>query len=125
MIRTDAQLTVSRFCELIGLSRRSFYDRRSAHRDGPRRKGPWPTPALDAIDADVVRIAEARPSWGHRKVWAMLRESGHDRVSLSSVKRTMARHGLLLPIAGRAAATPASRRDLPSAGATVSRTTRG
>jgi putative transposase len=98
MIRTEAQLTVSRFCELIGLSRRSFYARRTAYLAGPRQKGPWPTPTLDVIDADVVRIAESEPGWGHRKVWAMLRDSGHAEVSLSSVKRAMGRRGLLLRV---------------------------
>ncbi|MCU1504782.1 MAG: Integrase catalytic region [Ilumatobacteraceae bacterium] len=105
MIRREAKLTVSRFCELIGLSRRAFYERRAQHLAGPTRKGPWPTPALDSIDADVVAIARARPAWGHRKVWARLREDGNADVSMSSVKRAMARRGLLLGAATSSNAT--------------------
>ena len=91
MIRTEAQLTVSRFCELIGMSRRSYYAQRERQRGGPRVKGPWPTPALDAVEDDARRIAAARPEWGHRKVWAQLREQGHMDVSPSSVQRALAR----------------------------------
>jgi hypothetical protein len=114
MIRTEAQLSVSRFCELIGLSRRVFYARRTQHLAGPTRKGPWPTPALDVIESDVVDIAADRPGWGHRRVWEVLRERGHAEASMSSVKRVMARRGLLVassarPIAGIETAVPPGR----------------
>jgi putative transposase len=97
MIRTDAQLTVSRFCELIGLPRRTWYAWKAKDAAGLPVKGPWPTPVLDAIEPDVVKTAEAWPAWGHRKVWAMMRHDDHD-VTVSSVRRVMARRGLLLPV---------------------------
>lgn len=94
MIRTEAQLTVSRFCELIGMSRRAYYARRERHLLGPRPKGPWPTPALDAIQAEVLRIVDATPSMSHRQVWAALRDAGLGAVSVSSVQRVMVRRSL-------------------------------
>jgi hypothetical protein len=97
MIRIEAQLSVSRFLELIGMPRRTYYARRERHRSGPRAKGPWPSPALDAIEADVARIAAARPAWGHRRVWALLREQGHSDVSASTVQRALARRGIASP----------------------------
>ncbi|MEO5901921.1 MAG: hypothetical protein ABIR68_17585 [Ilumatobacteraceae bacterium] len=91
MIRTEAQLTVSRFCELIGMSRRTYYAQRERQLLGSRSKGPWPTPALDAIEAEVVRIAEAEPGWSHRQVWSALLASGRQRASPSSVRRALGR----------------------------------
>lgn len=92
MIRTEAQLTVSRFCELIGMSRRSYYARRERHLLGSPPKGPWPTPALDAIEAEVMRIVAAEPGWSHRRVWSALLADGHRRASPSSVRRALERH---------------------------------
>lgn len=42
-------------------------------------------------------MAERFSAWGHRKIWAMLKAEGID-VSQASVKRAMARRGLLLPV---------------------------
>ena len=95
MIRAEAQLTVSRFCELIGLSRRAFYARRRNHLSGRSRKGPWPSPALDEIEHRVVEIARREPEWGHRRVWAELAEQDAPAVSISTVRRAMSRRGLL------------------------------
>jgi len=96
MIRAEAQLPVSRFCELIGLPRRTWYAWRAKHAAGEPAKGPWPAPVVDAIEPDVAKYAEAWPAWGHRKVWAMMRHDGH-HVAQTSVRRAMARRGLLLP----------------------------
>jgi putative transposase len=115
MIRTEAQLTVSRFCELIGMSRRSFYAQRERHRVGDRAKGPWPTPALDAVEAAATRIAAARPEWGHRKVWAQLREQGDVDVSPSSVQRALARR-IVSSTAGAGDLPTGSEKHAPNGG---------
>ena len=47
-------------------------------------------------------MAEEYAAWGHRKIWAMLRSDGVD-VSPASVKRALARRGLLLPARYQAA----------------------
>ena len=52
---------------------------------------------MDLIEAAAAAKAEQFSAWGHRKIWAMLRIDGI-RVSQASVKRAMARRGLLMPI---------------------------
>ena len=44
MIRTEAQLPVSRFAELIDLPRRTYHYRLAKHRAGDPAKGLWPAP---------------------------------------------------------------------------------
>lgn len=57
----------------------------------------WPAPVVDAIEETVVDKANTYSAWGHRKIWEMLRRDGTD-VSQSSVKRALARRGLLQPV---------------------------
>jgi transposase InsO family protein len=97
MIRTDAQLSVSRFAELIGVPRRTYHYRLARHRAGDPL-GVWPAPVLERIEATVAKYAEAWPAWGHRKVWALARADGHDVGSQASVARAMRRRGLLQPV---------------------------
>jgi putative transposase len=98
MIRQDAQLTVSRFAELIGLPRRTYHYRLAKLRAGEPVKGPWPAPVVDRIEPTVAKYAERWDAWGHRKIWAIARADGHDIGSQSSVKRAMARRDLLQPV---------------------------
>jgi putative transposase len=53
MIRQDAQLTVSRFAELIGVPRRTYHYRLAKLRAGDPVKGPWPAPVVDRIEPTV------------------------------------------------------------------------
>ena len=99
MIRTDAQLSVSRFAELIGVPRRTYTYRLAKHRAGDPEKGPWPAPVVDRIEPVIAKYAQDWPAWGHRKVRAIAAIDGHDVGSESSVKRAMARRDLLQPIA--------------------------
>jgi transposase InsO family protein len=64
-------------------------------------KGPWPTRAVDTVEALAAKYAEAWPAWGHRKIAALMRADGH-RVSTSTVERALRRRGLLLPVGYRA-----------------------
>jgi putative transposase len=64
-------------------------------------KGPWPTPAVDSVEAVAAKYAEAWPAWGHRKIAALMRADGH-AVSTSTVERALRRRGLLLPVGFRA-----------------------
>ena len=64
-------------------------------------KGPWPTPAVDSVEALAAKYAEAWPAWGHRKIAALMRADGHT-VSTSTVERALRRRGLLLPRGYRA-----------------------
>lgn len=98
MIRTEAQLPVSRFAELIGVPRRTYHYRLARHRAGEPAKGPWPAPVVDRIEPAVAKYAADWDAWGHRKVWAIMTVDGHDVGSQSSVRRAMARRGLLQPL---------------------------
>ena len=68
MIRTDAQVSVSRFARLIGVSRRTYGYRLARRRRGYRDNGPWPAPVVDRIESEVAKLAEQYPAWGHRRV---------------------------------------------------------
>lgn len=99
MIRTDAGMPITRFCELLGMPRRTYTRHRARHLQGVPVKGPWPAPVVDAIEATVAKLAEAWPAWGHRKIAAMhVVEYPDQPVSPSSVERAMRRRGLLQPV---------------------------
>ena len=57
----------------------------------------WPAPVVDAIEDVAAEQAHRWSAWGHRKIHAMLRADGVT-VSPSSVKRALARRGLLQPV---------------------------
>ncbi len=97
MIRTDAACAVSRFAELIGVSRRTYHSRLARHRAGDPSKGPL-TPVVDRIELTVEKLAAQYPAWGHRKIWAISRYDGWNLASPSSVHRAMARRNLLQPV---------------------------
>jgi putative transposase len=98
MIRTEAQLPVSRFAELIEVPRRTYHHRLARHRAGEPAKGLWPAPVVDRIEPVVAKYAGDWDAWGHRKIWALARHDGVDVGSASSVCRAMARRGLLQPV---------------------------
>lgn len=102
MIRTEAQLTISRFTELIDVARRTYTYRLAKHRVGDPEKGPWPAPVVDRIEPLVDKYAQDWPAWGHRKIRAIAAADGHQVGSESSVKRAMARRDLLQPVAYQA-----------------------
>ena len=52
---------------------------------------------LDRIDPLVAEVASSFAFFGYRKVWGRLRLDGHERISASSVRRSMGRQGLLQP----------------------------
>jgi putative transposase len=98
VIRVEAGMSTTRFCRLIDMPERTWRRRQARGRAGMPVKGPWPMPVAEAVEAVVVKHAEAHPAWGHRKVRAMARFDGH-RVSPATVLRIMRRRGLLLEAA--------------------------
>jgi hypothetical protein len=50
ILRKEAAMTVTRFCEITGIPRATWYRRRAAL---SITKGPWPTPAQDAVEIDA------------------------------------------------------------------------
>lgn len=89
-----AELTVTRFCEVLGIPRPTWYRWRAVESNV---KGPWPTPAQDALEAAVKTLAATWEAWGHRKLAELLRTDGHQGVADSTVFRVLDRNGLTLP----------------------------
>ena len=97
-LRVEHALSVSRFCAIVGLPARTYYDRRARHQAGQRAvRGPWPTPARDRVAEAVVAMALAFPMWGHRKIAWLCR---HDGVAVSDATclRVLRDSGLVLPV---------------------------
>jgi len=91
-------MTVTGFCERLGIPRSSWYRWRTA---GTGTKGPWPTPAQDQVEVDAKTLAGDWDGWGHRKL-AELKRVGIDdvaagEVSDSTMFRVLDRNGLCLP----------------------------
>jgi putative transposase len=97
-LRVEHDLPVSRFCRIVGLPARTYYDRRARHEAGQRTiRGPWPTPARDRVAEGVVAMALAFPMWGHRKIAWLCRHDGL-RVSDATCLRVLRDSGLVLPV---------------------------
>ena len=110
-LRGEHQLTVRRFCQLVGLAVRTYYDRRARHLAGRRTpRGPWPTPARDRVGERVIEMALTYPMWGHRKIAWLCRHDGLE-VSDATCLRVLRDAGLVLPVD-----YVRERRDLAKAG---------
>jgi putative transposase len=98
VIRQDAAMPVSRFCQITGIPRRTCHRHLAKVRRGARPvKGPWPAPAVDRREPVAAKYAADWPAWGHRKIHAMMAADGH-QASVSTAERAMRRRGLLQPI---------------------------
>lgn len=91
-------MTVVAFCARLGIPRPTWYRWRQA---ATSVKGPWPTPAQDAVEADAKALAASWEAWGHRKL-AELKRVGIDdvepgAVTDSTMYRVLRRNGLCLP----------------------------
>lgn len=76
---------------MLGIPERTWRRRQArARSDADATKGPWPAPVrTDAQLVAAVRAhATAHPTWGYRRVWALVREQGYE-VSESSVLRIL------------------------------------
>ena len=96
MIRVEAGMSTSRFCQLIDMPERTWRRWQAKAKVAQPPKGPWPQPARDAARPLVTGHALKKPEWGHRKIWAMTRHDGH-RVSQATVLRLLRDDGLILP----------------------------
>jgi hypothetical protein len=90
-------MPISRFCELIGIPRRSYTWWRAKAVAGNPPKGPWPAPVVGVIEPVAAKYAADWPAWGHRKLHWLMQSDGVE-ASRSSVERALRRRGLLQPI---------------------------
>lgn len=97
-MRTEHGLSVQRFCRVVGLAARTYYDRRARHHAGHQVRGPWPTPARDGIRAAVIEMALAFPMWGHRKIAWLCRHEHRIELSDATCLRILREAGLVLPV---------------------------
>ena len=95
MIRVEAGMPTTRWCEKFGVPERTWRRWQAKAGAGAQPKGPWPRPARDAAREKAKAHALAHPAWGHRKVWAMVRYDGHV-VSEATVLRLLRDEGLIL-----------------------------
>jgi transposase InsO family protein len=97
-LRVEHDVPVCRFCEIVGLAARTYYDRRARHRTSDAVRGPWPTPARDGIRATVIEIALRYPMWGHRKIAWLCRHERGVLVADATCLRILREAGLTLPV---------------------------
>jgi len=88
-------MPTSRWCALLGIPERTWRRRQARARAGAAAtKGPWPAPVRGnaGLVAAVRAHAAAHPTWGHRRVRALVRDEGYE-VSEASVLRIMREPG--------------------------------
>ena len=59
-------MAVTRFCQLVGMPRRTYYDRRAAaaRAAGGAKPTQWPRPARERIADRALHWARTYPQWG-------------------------------------------------------------
>jgi|SRR5947209_9444473 len=108
---------VRQLCRRFGISPKSAYKWIARHRAGgldaladrPRRPASSPARSAPAIEAEILRLRDAHPAWGGRKLRARLVALGHGGVpAASTITAVLRRHGRIDPEAA-AAHRPAVR----------------
>lgn len=84
-------MSIARISRAMGTPRSFIYYRRERY---GKRKPRVP----DYIEAEINRLSSERTTYGYRRIWALLRNSGA-RVNIKTVRRIMRRNGLALPYA--------------------------
>ena len=96
-------MTVSRISRAMDVPRSSIYYRKIG------MSGMLKPRISENIDAEVIRLSSERTTYGYRRVWALMRNSG-THVNIKTVLRIMRRNSLALPYARHKNRT--RRRDL-------------
>jgi transposase InsO family protein len=121
MLASLAGANVSALCARFGISRQTGYvwlrrfaagedlaDRSRRPRHSPRR--------VDAgVEAAILRLREAHPAWGARKLAWCLAQQGRVPPAVSSVHAVLVRHGRIGPAAHPAHAYGRFEREAPNA----------
>ncbi len=95
-------------CRRFGISAQTGYKWLSRSRtdapdlsDRSRRPHSNPLRSSGAIEASVLAIRDAHPAWGARKIERCLIRDGIEPPALSTIHAILARHGRVLPPAGK------------------------
>ena len=83
-------LTVSRISRIMDIPRSTIYYRKTG-RSGRRKAR-----ISENIESEIIRISGERTTYGYRRIWAILRNSGI-HVNIKTVRRIMRSNGLALP----------------------------
>lgn len=62
MMRQQAGLSVTRFCELVAIPRATWYRHARRAREGLPARGPWPAPVRDQIEQPAAQLALEWPA---------------------------------------------------------------
>jgi|ACXJ01.1.fsa_nt_gi transposase InsO family protein len=85
-------MATSRISRAMDVPRSSIYYRRTG-RSGMRK------PRIpENIESEVIRLSAERTTYGYRRIWALMRNSGI-HVNIKTVRRIMRRNSLALPYA--------------------------
>ena len=85
-------MATSRISRAMDVPRSSIYYRKIG-KSGMRK------PRIsENIEAEIIRISAERTTYGYRRIWALLRNSGI-HVNIKTVRRIMRRNSLALPYA--------------------------
>ena len=98
MIRRDAGMPATRFCQIIGVPERTWSRRQARQRSGEQARGPWPRPARQSVHEAARTHILAHPALGHRKVWAMVLHEGI-ACPQATIPRVLRDEVLILPAA--------------------------
>lgn len=111
-------LTMTEACRQFGISRQAGYDlmakfaRQGADgfRDQSRAPRSHPNQTPPAVEAEVLRVRKAYPTWGSKKIlWKMEREQpGRDLPARSTVDALLKRAGVVQPRGARRRRQPTS-----------------
>jgi transposase InsO family protein len=98
-------VSMRELCRRFGISPTTGYEWRQRYQqagraglaDRSRRPHASPRQTSAAVEEEVVRIREAHPAWGGRKIRAVLQREGVASPSASTITAILARRGLLAP----------------------------
>lgn len=98
-------VSMRELCRRFGISPTTGYEWRQRYQqagraglaDRSRRPHASPSKTATAIEEEVVRIRDAHPAWGGRKIRAVLQRDGGASPSASTITAILARRGLLAP----------------------------
>ena len=94
--RTEEQISISKACRILGLSRTEYYRKVYGLKD--YRKRERAPKEADPLKKELIeRLSLADHEYGHKKIWALMRFRHNIEITKYETYRTMKELGLLLP----------------------------